>query len=36
MAHPDATSTDEEARDFCRAVLRTFPRNPDNREGARL
>ena len=25
MAHPDATSTDEEAREFCRAVLVTFP-----------
>lgn len=35
MAHPDATSTDEEAREFCRAVLRTFPRNQDHSEAAR-
>lgn len=34
MAHPDATSTDAEAREFCRAVLLTFPRNHDHREGA--
>lgn len=35
MAHPEATSTDEEARDFCRAVLAAFPWNQDHREGAR-
>lgn len=35
MAHPDAYSTDAEARDFCRAVLQTFPRNQDHSEAAR-
>lgn len=27
MAHPLATSTDEEARDFCREVAAAFPRH---------
>ena len=29
MAHPDATSTDAEAREFCRAVLAAFPEHGD-------
>lgn len=34
MAHPDATSTDEEAREFCRAVLVAFPEHGDHRVAA--
>lgn len=35
MAHPLASSTDEEAREFCRAVLAAFPWNQDLSEAAR-
>lgn len=37
MAHLGATAqTLEEAREFCRAVLRAFPWNQDHPEGASL
>lgn len=34
MIHPDAQSTDEEARELCRAVLRAFPGDGYHSEGA--